>query len=140
MSIWLYAMPIKDALKSAKSGHKLPPEALELVATRFRALGEPIRLRILQSLEDGERSVSALTEAVGSTQPNVSKHLRVLQEVGLVHRRQHGVIANYSIADETVFELCEMVCAGVRVRLEAQVGALKTHAFSRSRLRTSSAR
>jgi ArsR family transcriptional regulator len=109
----------------------MPPEALELVATRFRALGEPIRLRILQSLESGEMSVSALTEAVGSTQPNVSKHLRVLQEVGLIRRRQQGSTANYSIADETVFELCELVCAGVRDRLESQVGALSIGRFSR---------
>jgi DNA-binding transcriptional ArsR family regulator len=102
----------------------MPPEALELVAARFRALGEPIRLRILQTLESGEMSVSALTAAVGSTQPNVSKHLRVLQEVGLVQRRAHGSTANYSIADTTVFELCELVCAGVRERLAAQVGAM----------------
>jgi len=102
----------------------MPAAALELVAMRFRALGEPIRLRVLQTLEGGEVSVSALTAAVGSTQPNISKHLRVLQEVGLVQRRQHGSTVNYSIADETVFELCELVCAGVRDRLAAQVGAM----------------
>lgn len=102
----------------------MPPEALELVAARFRALGEPIRLRLLQTLEQGEMRVSALTAAVRSTQPNVSKHLRILQEAGLVRRRQQGNSANYSIADETVFELCELVCDGVRGRLEAQVGAL----------------
>src|SRR5260370_39998813 len=113
-----------------KGPQRMPPEALELVAIRFRALGEPIRLRILQSLENGEMSVSALTEAVGSTQPNVSKHLRVLQEVGLIRRRQQGSTANYSISDETVFELCELVCAGVRGRLESQVGALSSGRFS----------
>lgn len=114
---------------------QMPPEALALVATRFRALGEPIRLRILQTLEGGELSVSALTVAVGSTQPNVSKHLRVLQEVGLVQRRQHGSTANYSIADETVFELCELVCAGVRDRLAAQVGAMSSNGFGPIRRR-----
>jgi ArsR family transcriptional regulator len=114
---------------------QMPPEALALVATRFRALGEPIRLRILQTLEGGELSVSALTVAVGSTQPNVSKHLRVLQEVGLVQRRQHGATANYSIADETVFELCELVCAGVRDRLAAQVGAMSNNGFGPIRRR-----
>jgi DNA-binding transcriptional ArsR family regulator len=121
-----------------RSGRKLPPEALEMVATRFRALGEPLRLRILQTLEGGEMSVSALTESVGATQPNISKHLRVLQEVGLVRRRQQGSTANYAIADQTVFELCELVCAGVRDRLESQVGALSAGAFSRGRRRVSS--
>jgi len=99
-------------------------EALELVAARFRAMGEPLRLRILQQLEEGERSVSALAEGVVSTQPNVSKHLRVLQDAGLVKRRQQGTSVYYSIADAMVFELCDMVCSRLRDRLEAQVGAL----------------
>ena len=99
-------------------------EALELVAARFRAMGEPLRLRILQELEQGESSVSALAERIGSTQPNVSKHLRVLQDAGLLKRRQQGNSAFYSIADPMVFELCEMICSRLRDRLEAQVGAL----------------
>ena len=102
----------------------MTPEALEMVAARFRAMGEPLRLRILQQLEDGERSVSALAESVASTQPNVSKHLKVLQDAGLVKRRQQGTTIYYSIADTMVFELCEMICSTLRDRLEAQVGAL----------------
>jgi DNA-binding transcriptional ArsR family regulator len=108
-------------------------EALELVADRFRALSEAIRLRILQILQNGEIGVSALVEQIGSTQPNVSKHLKVLQDVGLVKRRQVGTSAYYSIADEMVFELCEMVCSKLRDRLEAQVGALRRPAFNRRR-------
>lgn len=106
----------------------MTPEALEMVAARFRAMGEPVRLRILQELEQGERTVSALTESIGSTQPNVSKHLRTLQDSGLVRRRQEGNSAFYSIADEMVFELCEMICSSVRDRLEAQVEALNVRA------------
>lgn len=100
-------------------------EALELVAARFRAMGEPLRLRILQQLEGGERSVSALAESVDSTQPNVSKHLKILQDADLVKRRQQGTSVYYSIADEMVLELCDLICSRLRVRLEAQVGALK---------------
>jgi DNA-binding transcriptional ArsR family regulator len=99
-------------------------EALELVAARFRAMGEPLRLRILQQLETRERSVSALAESLGATQPNVSKHLKVLQEAGLLKRRQQGNSAFYAIADPMVLELCEMICSRLRDRLEAQVGAL----------------
>jgi len=102
----------------------MTPEALEMVAARFRAMGEALRLRILQQLESGERSVSALALSVASTQPNVSKHLKVLQDAGLVKRRQQGTSAYYSIADPMVFELCDMICSRLRDRLEAQVGAL----------------
>ncbi len=108
-------------------------EALELVAARFRAMGEPLRLRILQQLEAGERSVSALAETIGSTQPNVSKHLKVLQDAGLVRRRQQGNSAYYSIGDEMVFELCDMICTRLRDRLEAQVGALSAPMRAQSR-------
>jgi DNA-binding transcriptional ArsR family regulator len=102
----------------------LSPEAMEMVAARFRVLGEPLRLRILQALEAGERSVTELTEAVGSTQPNVSKHLKILQEAGLVARRQEGNTVYCSIADRSVFELCETVCSSMRRRLESQAGVL----------------
>jgi DNA-binding transcriptional ArsR family regulator len=104
---------------------RLTWDALELVAARFRAMGEPLRLRMLQELEGGEQSVSALAESVESTQPNVSKHLKILQDAGLVKRRQQGTTVYYSIADEMVFELCEMICSRLRDRLEAQVGALR---------------
>jgi DNA-binding transcriptional ArsR family regulator len=103
----------------------LTREALELVAARFRAMGEPLRLCILQELESGERSVSALADRVASTQPNVSKHLKVLQDAGLVRRRQQGTTVYYSIADAMVSELCDMICSRLRDRLEAQVGALR---------------
>lgn len=109
------------------------PEALELVAARFRAMGEPLRLRILYELEFGERSVSALAEIVGSTQPNVSKHLKVLQEAGMLQRRQQGNTAYYAIADAMVFELCDMICSRLRDRLEAQVGALNGRGRARTR-------
>ncbi len=99
-------------------------QALELVAARFRAMGEPLRLSILQELERGESSVSTLAQKVGSTQPNVSKHLKVLQEAGLLKRRQRGNQALYSIADPMVFELCDMICSRVREGLAAQFGAL----------------
>ena len=106
--------------------HAMPPEALDLVAARFRAMGEPIRLRILQALQAGELSVTALTRAVGSTQPNVSKHLRVLQEVALVGRRPVGTTAYYFIAEPMIFDLCQMVCSAMRDVLETQVGVLRT--------------
>jgi DNA-binding transcriptional ArsR family regulator len=95
----------------------LSPRAVELVAARFRILGEPLRIRLLQALREGERSVGELVAAVDSTQPNVSKHLRILQAAGLVARRQEGNSAYYSIADPGVFALCDLVCDSVGSRL-----------------------
>lgn len=97
---------------------------MPLVAARFKVLSEPLRLSILQALEDGEMSVSEITEAVESSQPNVSKHLKILQDAGLIVRRQEGNTVYYSIDDETVFELCYAVCSSLRERLAAQSEAL----------------
>jgi DNA-binding transcriptional ArsR family regulator len=95
----------------------LSPDAIELVAARFRTLGEPIRIQLLQALQRGERNVTDLVAAVGSTQSNVSKHLRILQDAGLVGRRQDGNSVYYSIADPTVFALCDAVCNSIGTRL-----------------------
>lgn len=90
--------------------------AVNLVAARFRVLAEPLRLQILQHLEDGESSVTAVTNAVNSTQPNVSKHLKILQDEGLVAKRQEGNTVYYKIADQSIFELCEVVCGSLKER------------------------
>jgi DNA-binding transcriptional ArsR family regulator len=109
----------------AKSRKKrMSPEALDLVAARFKVLSEPLRLRILQALEDGEMNVNEITEEVESSQPNVSKHLKVLQDAGLVGRRQEGTTVYCFVADESVLELCDVVCSSVRDRLQAQAEAL----------------
>lgn len=109
----------------AKGGkRRMSSEALELVAARFKALSEPTRLRILQALGGGEMSVNELAEEVESSQPNVSKHLKVLQDAGLVGRRQEGTTAYYFVADRSVLELCDTVCSSVRDRLRAQAAAL----------------
>jgi ArsR family transcriptional regulator len=97
--------------------------ALQLVAERFKVLADPMRLRILQFLEAGERSVSALAEAVESTQPNVSKHLKIMQDAGLLARRQEGNSVYYSIEDPTVFELCDVVCSSLQERFATQAEA-----------------
>ncbi|HUP46932.1 MAG TPA: metalloregulator ArsR/SmtB family transcription factor [Thermoanaerobaculia bacterium] len=101
----------------ARRKQHLSPAAVELVAARFRILGEPLRIRILQALQDGEKSVGELVTTVGSTQPNVSKHVRILQEAGLVERRQEGNLVYCRIADPTVFDLCNVVCSTLGERL-----------------------
>lgn len=96
---------------------KLSPEAIAMVAGRFRVLGEPLRVRILQELRDGEKNVTELVVGVGSTQSNVSKHLRTLQEAGFIGRRQSGNQVFCYIDDPSVFDLCDAVCSAVSDRL-----------------------
>ena len=95
---------------------KMSTEAVSVVAARFKVLSEPLRLHILQYLENGEASVTSVTKAVDSTQPNVSKHLKMLQDEGLVAKRQEGNTVYYRIADQTVFELCDVVCGSLKAK------------------------
>lgn len=97
---------------------EMSAEALRFVAERFKVLSEPLRLQILQFLERGESSVGSITSAAGATQPNVSKHLKILQDAGLVDRRQEGNTVYYRIADPSVFALCELVCGSLQERFE----------------------
>lgn len=98
----------------------LTPDGLALVAGRFRLLSEPLRLQILNRLQAGETSVSQLAEDIGTSQPNVSKHLRLLIEGGLVARRQERTSVFIRIADPSVFELCQVVCGGLQKHLSAK--------------------
>jgi DNA-binding transcriptional ArsR family regulator len=97
--------------------------ALELIAGRFRSLGEPIRLKILRLLEGGEMSVGQLVEALHSSQANVSKHLKVLAGTGMLTRRVQGTSAYYSICDPVVLKICETVCDSLAENLKSQVEA-----------------
>ena len=102
------------AVPAAAVPHPLPPELVELVAHRFRLLGEPMRIRLLDALRDGPMTVNELTRALGASQQNVSKHIGVLAQAGIVARERDGNHVRCSIADESVFELCELVCGGLR--------------------------
>ena len=95
----------------------VPPELAELIAQRFRVIGDPMRIRILDVLRDGERSVGEITEELGTSQQNASKHLGVLLQAGILARRKDGTSARYRVADEGVYELCEHVCGGLRAQV-----------------------
>jgi DNA-binding transcriptional ArsR family regulator len=99
--------------------HPLPDDLVELIAERFRALSEPTRIKLLDRLREGEATVLDLTELIGTTQQNVSKHLGVLQRSGIVARRKQGNFAYYRIADDGFFALCETVCGSLQEQVEA---------------------
>ncbi|MBI2518107.1 MAG: helix-turn-helix transcriptional regulator [Opitutae bacterium] len=102
----------------------LNDEALQLVARRFSVLAEPMRLRLIQSLFEGERNVSELVEATGGTQANVSRHLQTLTAAHILSRRKEGLQVFYRIADPTIPKLCELVCGSLEKSLARQVGQL----------------
>jgi DNA-binding transcriptional ArsR family regulator len=97
--------------------HPLPEDLAELIARRFRAIGEPMRIRLLDQLRDGEATVGDLSDALAASQQNVSKHLAVLADAGIVGRRKDGNRVYYRIVDEGVFALCEDVCGSVQEQL-----------------------
>ena len=87
---------------------------MELLARRFHVLGEPMRIRLLDQLRDGEATVHDLAAGADASQQNVSKHLNVLFEAGIVARRKAGTQVYYRVVDEGVFELCASVCGSVQ--------------------------
>ena len=101
---------------------ELTPEVLSLIAERFKALAEPLRLRLLNCLRTGEMTVSELVEETGFGQANVSKHLQLLHTLGFVSRRKDGLFVYYALADKRVFQLCDVMCG----RLEAEMKARRT--------------
>lgn len=105
--------------------HPLPQPLVELVAQRFRALGDPLRIRLVEQLLEGEASVRELVTATGAGQQNVSKHLGVLLHAGVVGRRKQGTSVYYRIIDDAVYDLCEQVCASLE-RQHAELGELLT--------------
>ncbi|MEW6100399.1 MAG: metalloregulator ArsR/SmtB family transcription factor [Pseudomonadota bacterium] len=96
----------------------LPPEALEQVAAYFQALAEPTRLQILNLLRQGEYNVGELAQACECTSANVSRHLALLMQHGLVRRESRGTAVYYRVSDESVYALCDLVCGSIARRLD----------------------
>jgi DNA-binding transcriptional ArsR family regulator len=101
----------------------IPEAALEMVAHRFAVLGEPMRLRLLKALFDGEKNVTALVELLGASQSNVSRHLQTLAAAGIIDRRKEGLEVIYFITDRSIFDLCEVVCGSLEKQLARQAKA-----------------
>jgi DNA-binding transcriptional ArsR family regulator len=95
-------------------------EVVQQVAEYFSILSEPMRLRILNLLREGEKCVQELVEATATSQANVSKHLKVMLQAGILSRRSEGTSAYYKVEDELIFELCNLVCDRLATRIEEQ--------------------
>jgi DNA-binding transcriptional ArsR family regulator len=102
-----------------KLPHPLPDDLVELIARRFRVIGEPMRIKLLDRLREGEATVGELSAALSASQQNVSKHLSVLADAGILGRRKEGNHVYYRVVDERVFALCEEVCGSVQQQLRS---------------------
>ena len=118
-----------EMVRDRKEG--LSEDVLGMIAERFKLLSEPMRLKLLYALMGGEKSVSELREETGGVQANVSKHLGMLFDAGMIDRRKQGTSAYYRITDETVYELCDLVCGSIHDRLETDLGRFTPAATSR---------
>lgn len=94
----------------------MTPALFDQVADRFRALGEPARLRILSALRTGELTVGDLRERTALNQANLSKHLQLLHTLGFVSRRKDGLFVYYALAGDDVFQLCDIMCGRLESR------------------------
>lgn len=110
------------ACMAQKKTHVMSDEALDLIARRFAVLAEPMRLKLVHALFEGERSVNQLVEQTGGTQANVSRHLQTLAQAHIVGRRKEGLQVFYSIADPSIYKLCELVCGSLEKQLTRQAG------------------
>ncbi len=112
---------VTPPLPTCSTMEGLPDEALTEVAAYFQTLSEPTRLRILNLLREREHSVGELAQRCGTSSANVSRHLSLLSQHGLVQRESRGNSAYYSMADPAVYALCDLVCGNLARRFERQV-------------------
>ena len=110
----------------------IPDELLERVAAKFRMLADPTRLSILRVLLAGERSVGAVVAETGQNQANVSKHLKMLAESGMLRRRKDGLQVFYAVNDPLIENLCTLVC---RSLVEESAARVEQHRKIVKRLR-----
>ncbi|WP_421658891.1 ArsR/SmtB family transcription factor [Leptothermofonsia sp. ETS-13] len=99
---------------------KLTPEALGLMAEFFKVLSEVSRLQIVCTLKMGAKNVTEIIEETGLGQANVSKHLKILTQAGVVAREQRGVCVYYRIVNPFLFQLCDLVCDVLTMQVEQQ--------------------
>ena len=114
--------------KAPKALRPLSDEALALIARRFAVLAEPTRLRLVHALFNAERSVGALVAQTGGTQANVSRHLQSLAAAGVLARRKEGLQVFYSIADPSIYRLCDLTCGSIERQLARQAGSFRADA------------
>ena len=129
MTVRSYSQSYKEKVMSNQTNRAgMGPEALEMIAARFRVLSEASRLRLILALEGGEKNVTELVKCTGLAQANVSRQLQALTEAGILGRRKQGLNVIYHISDKTIFAMCDHVCGSIRRRIAGQAGVFSKKA------------
>lgn len=102
-------------------GSEMPDEMLNSIANRFKVLSEPMRLKILRAICTGEKTVQEIVEEAEASQANVSKHLSLMYENGLVDRRKDGLKCYYRLADESFFQVCGLISKSIENNLQERL-------------------
>lgn len=116
IKLYVYSKKLQGIEAVSKKKNLLTRAALEIVASRFKALSDASRLEILQNLFDGEKSVQKLCQITSMSQANVSKHLSILARQGIVEKHRKGLFVYYRICDTSIYQLCDIVCGAVGKR------------------------
>ncbi|MEM9264958.1 MAG: metalloregulator ArsR/SmtB family transcription factor [Cyanobacteria bacterium P01_F01_bin.13] len=111
-------------------------EVIQQVADYFSVLSEPMRLKILNLLGSGEKCVQELVDVTETSQANVSKHLKVMLQAGILVRRTEGTSSFYRVADDLSFQLCSLVCDRIASRIEEQAKHFRAFSFSNQEMTT----
>lgn len=85
----------------------------ELIAERLRVLGQPVRVKLVDRLAIRETTVHELVDSLGTTQQNISKHLRVLRSAGIVVRHKEGTRVRYRLADAGIVPILDQTEASL---------------------------
>ena len=117
--------PVKVTQSDDCQVAQLSPLALNLIAEFFKVLSEVSRLNIVCTLRSGSKNVTQIIDSTGLGQANVSKHLKILAQAGIVTRNQQGINVFYQIANPFVFELCDLVCDSLSVQIQQQTEQLE---------------
>ncbi len=99
----------------------MPDEMLEAISNRFKLLSEPMRLKILRALCEQERTVNEIVIEVNASQANISKHLALMLDNGVVKRRKDGLKCFYRISDESVIYSCYLSSKSVVDNLQERL-------------------
>ncbi|MCG8375178.1 MAG: metalloregulator ArsR/SmtB family transcription factor [Chlorobiales bacterium] len=104
---------------------RMPEEMLTAVANRFKLLSEPMRLKIIRTLCENERTVQEIVNEISASQANVSKHLALMHDNGIVNRRKEGLKCYYSIADNSIIFACYLTSKSVVENLQDRLSWLQ---------------
>ena len=107
---------------AGRGGDDAVERVFQTAAELFSVLATPLRLRIIHAICDGERTVRDIVAAVHSSQPNISQHLRVLYQAGIVARRRDSNWIYYRVDNPKAIELCRAVCTQIAIELRESGG------------------